>query len=180
RGGRRLAGGRARRRRCGGRGPMNGRRVLAWLNLAYRFAAHVLRMPVRPFMRGREAARFLDAVAPEGYTPLRERERAGYPALMSCVSCGLCALACPALRDAPASAWSEAMAFVTGPARSIDRAPLAAADVPACMRCDACVDVCPTDVPIPRLAALVERLAEEGGASQPPPAPVRGGPDADG
>ena len=156
---------------------MNGRRVLAWLNLAYRFAVHVLRMPARPLTRGREASRFLDAVTREGYTPLRERERAGYPALMNCVSCGLCALACPALREAPASAWSEAMTFVTGPARSIDRASLAAAEVPACMQCDACVDVCPTDVPIPRLAALVKRLSGES-ASAERPAPARGrGPD---
>lgn len=137
------------------------RRILAWSNLTYRFVLHLLRMPARPFTRGREAERFLDTVVPEGYVPLNDGERTVYPALMNCVGCGLCSLACPALRDSPASAWTEAMTFVAGPTRSIDRAPLVDASAPACADCAACADVCPTDVPIPRLAALVERLAGE-------------------
>lgn len=146
------------------------RRIFAWLNLAWRFGLHVLRMPARPFTRGRQAERFLDAVVPEGYVPLAERERAEYAALMNCIGCGLCSLACPSLREAPASAWVEAMTFVAGPTRSIDRASLVAAGAPACLDCDACADVCPTGVPIPRLAALVERLADrQAGRTGPPP-----------
>jgi succinate dehydrogenase/fumarate reductase-like Fe-S protein len=136
-------------------------RAVAWLNLAWRFGQHVtLRMPARLFRRGDDMRRFLDAIVPEGYVPLAPAERALLPAAMNCVHCGLCAIVCPSIRDAPASAWSEAWTFVAGPSRSIDRAALAAHDIQPCGGCDACAAVCPTGVPIPRLAALVRRMAE--------------------
>jgi succinate dehydrogenase/fumarate reductase-like Fe-S protein len=137
-----------------------GGRPAAWLNLAYRFGRHVLvRVPQRAFSSGADLRRFLDAVEPEGYRPLLPAERAQLPATMRCINCGLCALACPALRDAPASAWDEAWTFVAGPSRSIDEAPLVAAGLTPCTECDDCAAVCPTHVPIPHLAALVRRMA---------------------
>lgn len=136
-------------------------RALAWLNLAWRFGAHVtLRMPRRALGRSDDLRRFLDAVEPEGYVPLEPHERALMPAAMSCIHCGLCSLACPALRDAPVCAWDDAWSFVAGPSRSIDRAGVVAAGVTPCAECDVCAAVCPTGVPIPRLAALVRRMAQ--------------------
>ena len=133
------------------------KRLAAWLNLAYHFARHVLfRMPVRALRHGQEARRFLDAVLPEGYAPLTADERVQFPALMTCVHCGLCSLACPVLREAPASAWVEPWTFVAGPSRAIDRASLV--DTPPCALCVECAAVCPTGVPIPQLAALASRI----------------------
>lgn len=138
------------------------RRLFAWLNLAWHFLLHLLRMPGRLLRRDHEAERFLDAVVPEGYIPLTPEERKAYPAFMNCIGCGLCALACPALEEAPASAWAEPASFVTGPARSIDRARLVAADVPRCAGCGGdCVAACPMDVPVARIVAMVRRLAAE-------------------
>ncbi|HEX7090912.1 MAG TPA: 4Fe-4S dicluster domain-containing protein [Longimicrobiales bacterium] len=134
-------------------------RVFAWLNLAYRFALHVAALPWRTLAGRRDAERFLGAVLPEGYAPLEPAERDAYPAFMGCINCGLCSLVCPALREAPASAWAEAWTFVVGPARSIDRAALAHAGAPRCVRCGECEAACPAGVPIARLAAMVERLA---------------------
>jgi succinate dehydrogenase/fumarate reductase-like Fe-S protein len=136
-------------------------RTRAWLNLAYRFGRHVVvRMPQR-LLRGSDDLRlFVEAVGPEGYVPLQSGERALMPATMNCVHCGLCSLACPTLRESPASAWDEAWTFVAGPSRSIDRASLVARDIPPCTACHACAAVCPMDIPIPHLAALVRRMAE--------------------
>jgi ferredoxin len=135
-------------------------RALAWLNLAYRFGRHVLvDMPSR-VVRGRaDMQRFLDAVTPEGYTPLPDDGRELMPAIMNCINCGLCALACPALRAEPASAWQETWTFVAGPSRSIDRAHLVLADVTPCNGCDACAAACPTGVPIPSIVSLLQRMA---------------------
>lgn len=140
------------------------RRLFAWLNLAFHFWKHVLtRWWLRPFRRGRDLERFRAQVEPEGYLPLAPEERADFPAFMRCIHCGLCALACPALRSAPASAWAETWTFVAGPSRSLDRAPLAAAAAEPCARCAVCTVICPTGVPIDRLAAMVERLAAAAG-----------------
>lgn len=137
------------------------RRIVAWLNLAYHFWKHVLtRLWLRPFRRGRDLERFTAAVRPEGYLPVLPAERDAFPAMMRCIHCGLCAIACPAIREAPHSAWDETWTFVAGPSRSIDRAVLAAASTEPCTRCDVCTAVCPTGVPITQLAAMVTRLAE--------------------
>jgi ferredoxin len=135
-------------------------RSLAWLNLAYRFGRHVLvNMPSRVVRGSADMQRFLDAVTPEGYTPLSADDRELMPAIMNCINCGLCSLACPALRAEPASAWEEPWTFVTGPSRSIDRAHLVLADSTSCAGCDACAAVCPTGVPIPGIVALLQRMA---------------------
>lgn len=137
-------------------------RLLAWANLGYRMAAHMLALPFRALRPGRGAARFRAAVVPEGSLPLSAPERAEFPAFMRCINCGLCSLACPALGEAPADAWVEAWTLVVGPSRVLDRAALAALSAGPCARCDACAAVCPTEVPIPRLAALVGALARRG------------------
>jgi succinate dehydrogenase/fumarate reductase-like Fe-S protein len=136
------------------------RRLFAWLNLAYHFWKHVLtRWWLRPFRRGRDLARFRAQVEPEGYLPLAPADRESFPDFMRCIHCGLCSLACPALHAAPASAWAETWAFVAGPSRSLDRATLAAPAAEPCARCSDCTAVCPTGVPIDRLAAMVTGLA---------------------
>jgi succinate dehydrogenase/fumarate reductase-like Fe-S protein len=134
-------------------------RIFAWLNLAFRFALHILwRTPGR-WLRGRpDYQRFRTTVEQEGYAPLPAQARARFPEFMSCIHCGLCSLACPELRAAPSSAWSEAWTFVAGPARSLERAPLVVAGISACAECEACAAVCPTGVPIPYMAAVIKQL----------------------
>lgn len=143
-------------------------RTFAWINLAWSFGRHVsVQMPARLFGRGAGDRRFRDAVLPEGYVPLQPPERDALPAFMQCIHCGLCTMACPDIRDAPASAWDEAWTFVAGPSRSIDRAAAVADGMSPCVDCDACANVCPTGVPIPQMAATLRRL----GASVPSAVP---------
>ncbi len=136
-------------------------RLYAWTVLGLHMAGQLVRAAVRPLRRRRGVARVLRQVAPEGYLPLAPMERDRYPAFMQCIACGLCSLACPALRQAPAAAWAEAWTFVAGASRMLDRATLAAGATEPCARCAACAAACPTGVPIPVLAALVERMAGE-------------------
>ena len=135
------------------------RKLGAWLNLAWHFGKHVVtRLWLRPFRRGRDLARFNAAIAPEGFVPLTPAQRAAFPAFMNCVHCGLCALACPELRDQPMSAWADAWTFAGGASRSIDRAPLVAAQLSPCTSCGDCAAVCPTGVPIPLMATVIRQL----------------------
>lgn len=135
-------------------------RALAWLNLAYHFNKHILvRLPKRAFRGGADAERFRDAVEPEGYVPLSPAERDIMPRAMRCINCGLCAIA--ATPDAPISAWDEAWTFVAGPSRSIDRAHIVSAALPAAAFSAQASAVCPMGVPITEIAAMLERLGQE-------------------
>jgi succinate dehydrogenase/fumarate reductase-like Fe-S protein len=135
-------------------------KLYAWSNLAFHFWKHVLtRWWLRPFRRGRELAHFRAQVQPEGYLPLAAADREHFPDFMRCIHCGLCSLACPALLAAPAAAWQETWTFVAGPSRSLDRASLAVLNAAPCARCPECTAVCPTGVPIDRLAGMVTALA---------------------
>ena len=138
---------------------INSRKLGAWLNLAWHFAKHALtRWPWRAFRRGRDLRRFNAAIAPEGFVPLLPDQRAAFPAFMNCVHCGLCALACPELRDQPMSAWDDAWTFVTGASRSLDRTHLVARQLSSCTECVACAAVCPTGVPIPLMAGVMKSM----------------------
>ncbi|CAN5640423.1 hypothetical protein BH23GEM9_BH23GEM9_06580 [soil metagenome] len=144
-------------------------RAAAWLNLAYRFGRHVVvQMPQRAVRGSRDMTRFHDAVVAEGYTPICAADRELLPAAMNCISCGLCSIACPVIRQAPASAWEETWTFVSGPSRSIDRATLVMAGTSPCTECDECSAVCPTGVPISSLAALVRRMVPTDALASPP------------
>ena len=135
------------------------RKLGAWLNLAVRFGLHVLtRMPLRPFRRGRDLLRFSETVGGEGYVPLDPDARAAFPRYMNCVHCGLCAIACESLHDAPASAWDEAWTFVAGASRSLDRAQLVAHELSACASAPEAERVCPMGIPIGHMAATIRRL----------------------
>ena len=145
-------------------------RLRAWILLGTSMASQLARLPartVRGLLHGGRSAHetpgggeaFLALLRPEGYLPLTVSERADFPSFTRCISCGLCSLACPVLLAAPATAWAEAWTFVVGPSRLLERAPLAAASLEPCARCAACAAVCPTGVPIPRLAGMVERLS---------------------
>ena len=137
-------------------------RALALANLGYQMARQVLvRMPLRAAGVARDKDNFLGAVRPEGFLPLTPSERAAFPRFMECIHCGLCSLACPEIAATPADAWREAWTFVAGPSRSLDEADLVAHEISPCTKCDACAAVCPTGVPIPLLAATLERLRAE-------------------
>lgn len=130
-------------------------RLVAWTNLAWRFAVHVTtRLPARLIGRTNEMARFRAAVEPEGFVPMLPEERAAFPRFMRCVHCGLCAI--PQM-DSPVSAWDEAWTFVSGPARSLDHAQLVALSLPHAANRTA-EAVCPTGVPIATMAATLRRM----------------------
>ena len=134
-------------------------KAYAMLNLAVRFAGQMLwRVPLRPLRQGRELDRFLAHVQPDGYIPMAPEDRHRFAETMGCVHCGLCTLACPALADAPAGVAAEPWTFVGGPSRALDRLNDVVADLEPCTRCDVCAAVCPTGVPIPHLAAMVQRM----------------------
>jgi succinate dehydrogenase/fumarate reductase-like Fe-S protein len=141
---------------------INARKLGAWLNLAWHFNKHVVtRLPLRPFRRGRDLQRFNATIVPEGFVSLRAEDRAAFPTFMNCIHCGLCALACPELRESPVSAWDDAWTFVTGASRSLDRANIVAAQISSCAECDECAAVCPTGVPIPLMASVLKNMRRE-------------------
>lgn len=132
------------------------KRVFAWLNLAYRFAVHVLfRLPARALGRRPDYDNFLSTVGREGYVPLAPEERARFAEFTNCFHCGLCSLA----GTPPRSAWDEPWTFVVGPARSLDQAALVAARIDANTQSRTPAAICPAGVPIDFMSATLQRMA---------------------
>jgi len=137
------------------------RKLAAWLNLAWHFARHVTtRLWLRPFRHGRDLLRFRNAMVPEGYVPLPPGARAEFVSYMGCVQCGLCAIPCASLQEAPASAWAEPWTFVAGASRSLDQAKLVVADLSECVDSAAPENVCPMGVPIRHMAESLRAMNE--------------------
>jgi succinate dehydrogenase/fumarate reductase-like Fe-S protein len=137
------------------------RKLAAWLNLAWHFGRHeITRVPLRPFLRGRDLRRFTAALNPEGYVALDPTARTEFPRYMNCVHCGLCAIACEPLQRRPHSAWDEAWTFVVGGSRSLDQATLVAQELPECAMTASTERVCPMGVPINHMAATIRGMAE--------------------
>lgn len=137
-------------------------RVFAWINLAYRFAVHVLiRLPRRALGKAKDFERFMGTVGPEGYVPFSATERARFPEFTQCFHCGLCSLA----GDPPASAWDEPWTFVVGAARSVDRAKLVDAQLHPVTLSPAPTAICPAGVPIDFMAATLQRMAASTGSA---------------
>jgi D-aminopeptidase len=133
------------------------RKLVAWLNLAWHFGIHVVtRLPIRPFRHGADLRRFNGKVKPEGYVALTAAERTDFPRYMACIHCGLCAMPCA---PAAESAWDEAWTFVGGASRSLDRAPLVARDISACVDSAEAEAVCPMGIPIRQMGATIRRLS---------------------
>lgn len=134
-----------------------GRKIFAWLNLAWYFALHVLtRLPWRVFRRGRDLRRFNGTAGAEGYLPLEPAARNEFPRYMNCIQCGLCALPCD---TAPASAWHDAWTFVAGGSRSLDRASLVANDLSGCSSNPDAAAMCPMGIPITNMSETIRRMA---------------------
>ncbi|MGK0359815.1 MAG: ferredoxin [Bradymonadia bacterium] len=94
------------------------------------------------------AERFLENFSPEGMAPLTAAEETLIQQLGNCIHCGLCEAVCPL----PVSRW-------TAYTRAIAMAADAAQDIPKqCPpECDACVQICPTGVPLAQIPAFVHR-----------------------
>ena len=109
--------------------------------------------------------RFKENYMGEGIIPITPEERDLLPAFSGCIHCSLCALACPnvdALREAGImiAPYQLAVTF----SRSIPDFLYARdflKDWTHCDECPGCVDVCPTNVPLPRIVAYIERLQRE-------------------
>lgn len=94
------------------------------------------------------AERFLENFTPEGMAPLTLSEEALLERLGACIHCGLCEAVCPL----PVDRWPAY-------SRAIAMADDAAVDIPArCPpACDACVQICPTGVPLAQIPAFIHR-----------------------
>lgn len=129
-------------------GPWNRQRVVAVLHLAWALVRRIFRRIFRGRSDDGGAERFLDNFAAEGMAPLTVAEEGVLEGAGRCIQCGLCEAVCPL----PVDRW---LAY----ARALDMAVIAAETVPAACPedCRACVQICPTAVPIELIPAFVHR-----------------------
>ena len=120
--------------------------------LAWAYGIHLARRRIK---RPRsQLAELLETYAPDGIRALEPAERERHPRLVTCINCGLCALA--AGRMGPTRLPDLAASYMRLYARVSDASSDLAGDVPDLA---AATSACPVGLPLEEVAAAVRRMS---------------------
>ena len=129
-------------------GAWNWKRLVSFFHLAVAFNVRQVRRLFRGKADDGGVDRFLENYAHEGMPPMVAGDEAVLVGVGRCIHCGLCEAVCAE----PVDRW-------TTYSRAVAMAAEAAATIPAACPdgCSACVDICPTAVPLAEIPAFVQR-----------------------
>jgi hypothetical protein len=120
--------------------------------LAFAYGVHLTRRRLRGTRP--QLSALLEAYAPDGIRPLTPAERERHPRLVTCINCGLCALA--AERIGKTRLPDLASSYMRLYARLAEVSSDVAGETPDLLAASA---VCPVGLPLDEVAAVVRRLA---------------------
>ena len=121
--------------------------------LAVAYGRHQVRRRIRRHSPQLQA--LLESYAADRLRPLTRHERERLGAMSRCINCGLCALV--AGRNGLVSAQDLSSTYL----RALHLLPIASADVaPAPADLEAAAAACPVGVPLPEVALMAQRFAE--------------------
>lgn len=122
------------------------------VKLAWAYGIHLARRAVRK--PGPQLSSLLEMYAPDGIRPIDAQTQARHPGLVTCINCGLCALA--AGRLGRTRLPDVASSYMRLYARLGEAASDVEGDTPDLAAASA---VCPVGLPLEEVAAVVRRMA---------------------
>ena len=123
------------------------------------------------YLESKGLADFWERYRPENIVEYDQAESRLLPRLEQCLNCGLCLAVCPVLRGlmVRVEEYAGPRSIATSLSRSVPHFWATSDTIYYCTLCGACEAICPGQVPIPEIVAMIRgKLSRQSGGAVPP------------
>ncbi len=136
-----------------------GKKIFAWLNLAFYFVLHLLRKLC--FWEKTGLTQFENNYRADLLLPLNAQDQSTYFSFSACLNCRLCDSVCPALFKLPRERFPGPSIVLTTYSRSFRDLWATSLDLTLCQDCEECIRACPNEIDVKGAIGFIQRKVAE-------------------